>query len=74
VTFTTPNRFASICALKCDGRFGSTRIDHVERRRAEPLAVLVRWLLDVFGMAGRGKHRVTTLQDGGHECSAEATR
>ena len=58
----------------CNGRFGSIGIGHVERRRAEPLAVLVRWLLDVFWMAGRGKHRVTALQDGGHEFRAEATR
>ena len=104
VTFTTPNRLASIWALKSsgihlldrgavgiagivdhdveapeiglserNGRFGSIGIGHVEGRRAEPLAVLVRWLLDVFRMAGRGKHRVTALQDGGHEFSAEAT-
>ena len=31
-----------------DGRFGGTGIGDVERRRAELLAVLVWWLLDVF--------------------------
>jgi len=58
----------------CNGRFRRTGIGDIKRRRAEPLAVLVGWLFDVFRMAGRGKHRVTSLQDRGHEFSAEPAR
>jgi hypothetical protein len=59
---------------KREGRFGGPGIGDVERRGPEPLAVLLLWLLDVFRPAGRGKHRVTAVQDSGDQFGAKAAR